>query len=208
MMDAHLRVNGRQRSRDLWRTAERLHLVHQLIKALAVPGRGPHHRHPQQPAELCKVHPDPFAPGLVQQVHTDDQVRGQLQHLEHQVQVALKAGGVADGHGAVRAAGEEKVPGGLLLGGVGLQGVAPGQVHQNVPEVPVAAVALGVGHCLAGPVSRMLVHIGKGVEDGALAHVGVAAEGYHPVGVLTLLYRKPARGGVKMLHGAPPVPPV
>ena len=55
----------------------------------------------------------------------------ELQNLQHEVEIALQARGVADDEHRVRLAEAEKIPRGLLLCRVRHQRVAPGQVDKQ-----------------------------------------------------------------------------
>ena len=187
-----------------------IQLFHQLVKASLFPGNGAGHRNTQLFRQTLQVNGDILAGGFVHQVHTyQDPVR-YFHGLKYQVQVALQAGGVAHHHRPVRAAEAKEVPGHLLLGGVGHEGVGAGEVHQHIaPAAPLTA-ALGAGHCLARPVAGVLAQAGKGVEHGGLAHVGIARQGHDAViGPLTPEHqggvRRPgAGGGAGQSHRASP----
>lgn len=155
LMDAHSRVHDREINALARVCTELFHIVHELAEPFAVPGRGSHYRDAKKLAELLQVDFNAPAPGLVQKVYADDQIWSELQHLQYQIQIALKAGCIADGYSTVRAAGGEEIPGGLFFRGMGLEGVAAGEVNEDVAFILVGAVALGIGDCLAGPISCM-----------------------------------------------------
>ena len=123
------------------------------------------------------IHRDPLSRGLVHQVQADHRSFRDLQHLEHEVEIALEHGGVDDDQRAVGTAEEDEVPGDLLVDGRRQQGIRAGQVDHLVPVAVELEAALGPVHRLPGPVPRMLLQSGQGVEDRALSHVRVPRQG-------------------------------
>ena len=204
------RVAHRNRGRRLRGGDHPLYRRHQRLQPFPPAGGGAHHGHPQTAGQPLQLHPHTLALRLVQEVDAHHGAGLELQGLEYQIQVALQAGGVAHHHRPVRAAEAKEVPGHLLLGGVGHEGVGAGEVHQHIaPAAPLTA-ALGAGHCLARPVAGVLAQAGKGVEHGGLAHVGIARQGHDAViGPLTPEHqggvRRPgAGGGAGQSHRASP----
>ena len=155
--------------------------LHQLPQALVPPGGGSHHRHAQKAGKLRSIHLDPLAPRLVHQIDAHNGARGDLQRLEHQIQVALQAGGITDHHRAVGTAKAEEVPGHLFLGGMGHKGIGPRQIHQNIVPAPVGMPPLRVGHRLSRPIPGVLTEVGQRIEYRGLAHVGIPRQGDDPI---------------------------
>ena len=101
--------------------------------------------------------------------------------MQHQIQVAFQTGGVADHDDRIRLGETEKIAGHFLLGGVSQQGIGAGNIHQHIVVGGGGAITLGVGHRLAWPVAGVLLHAGQAVEQGALAHIGIARQSDHPI---------------------------
>ena len=170
----------------------------QGVQPPAAAGRRPHHRAAQPALQGRQVHPDVFFGRLVQQVHAHHHRPGNLQNLEHQRQIPGKAGGVHHHQGDVRLAGEQVVPGHLLLGAAGMEGVGSGQVHQGVGGVPVCIGPPGGGYGFSRPVAGVLVQVCQGVEYGGFPHVGVAHQGHHRArGAVCHLPFPPCRAAVR-----------
>ncbi len=105
----------------------------QLGNAFAAPCRGGNDRNAEFVSQLGRVDTDAPTPGLVHQIEADDHSIGDLEHLDHQVEVALETGRVDHDDGDVGAPEEEEVARDLLVGAAGLQGVGPGQVDELDP---------------------------------------------------------------------------
>ena len=173
--------------------------VHQLIQPFPAAGAGAHHRHAEILGQLVKINADILFLGLVHQVDADHHPVGDLHGLQHQVQVALQAGGVADHHDAVRPAEADKIPGHLFLRGMRHEGICTGDIHQNGVHPLMGVVPLGVGNGFSRPIAGMLIQAGQLVEHGAFPHVGVARQGDDLIAVLPLdekpfIRRAPAGG--------------
>ena len=150
----------------------------QLRQAPAPAGGGAHHRAGELPGQGGQVNFQAVLFRLVQQVHAHHQPGCDLPDLQDEIQVSAKAGGVRHGQGHIRRAGEKIIPGHLLLGGVGGEGIGAGQVHQADGAVPGPEGALRRGNGFARPVPRMLMQPRQGVEDGGFAHIGIARQGH------------------------------
>ncbi len=151
----------------------------QLVQPPAAPGGGADHRTAQLRRQHVQVHPDALLLRLVQQVHAKRRRPGNLQNLQRQGQVPLQAGGVRHHQRHVRLPAQQVVPGDLLLGGAGVEGVGPRQVHQGIGPAVICIRPPGGFHRLAGPVSGVLAQVGQRVEYGGFPHVGVAHQGDH-----------------------------
>jgi len=115
--------------------------------------------------------------GLIQEVDAQHHRPGDLQDLEDQGEVAFQAGSVGDDEGDVGLTGEDKIPGDFLLGGAGIKGVSPREVHEGIGTAAVCKDAVSGIHGFTGPVSGMLVEVSQGVKDGRFADVRVTHEG-------------------------------
>ena len=151
--------------------------VEQLVDAHPVPRRAGDHRHPQFLLQPGRVDGDAVPAGLVHQVQEHHHPVGDAQYLQHEVQVALETGGVDHHHGDVGAPEEQEVARHLLVRAPRLQRVGARQVDELDARAAVGEGALGPHDGLARPVAGVLPQAGEGVEDGALADVGVAGEG-------------------------------
>ena len=98
--------------------------------------------------------------------------------MQDEVHVALQACGVGHHDGHVGLAKEDKVAGDLLVLRRGGERVGTGQVDDAIRVATVAKEALGLADRLAGPVARVLLQSGQGIEDGALARVRIAGQGH------------------------------
>ena len=112
--------------------------------------------------------------GLVKQIHAEDTPVRQLQHLEHQEQIALQAGGVPQHQDAVGLLTPEIFGGNPLLLRPGAEGICAGQIHQPVGPPLIAVAALGHSHSFSRPIAGMLAEPRQGIEQGALPHIGVS----------------------------------
>ena len=97
-----------------------------------------HDRHAQFARKLLVVDRQPVALGLVHQVQADDRPVGDLQHLQHEVQIALKPRGVDHDDGHVRLAEQDEVAGDLLVVARGQQRVRARQVDELEPVAVVS----------------------------------------------------------------------
>ena len=145
----------------------------QAAQAALFPGSDPNHRNPQPPGQEAQVQGKALALRLVHQVDADHHPGRDLQDLQYQHQIPLQGSGVADYDDPFRPGGTQEIPGHLLFRGVGQQGIGPRQVHQH-PPMPASA---GQGHGLSRPVSGVLPHTGKRIEQGAFAHIGIPGQG-------------------------------
>ena len=135
-----------------------------------------HHRNTQPRGQLVDVDSDPVAPRLIHEVETHHHPVGDLQNLEHEVEVPLQPGGVHDDHGDVGLPEQHEVARYLLVGTPRLEAVRAGEVDQlDAPALEIER-PLGARHRLAGPVAGVLAQTGECVEDGALPRVGIPAE--------------------------------
>ena len=149
-----------------------------LSDPLAAAGRRADHRHAQGLRKGRRVHGDALLLRLVQQVHAQHRPGLHRQDLQREGQAPPKAGAVQDHDAGVRPAGSDEVRRRPLLLGHGPEGVGPRHVHQGEgPPVHPGRARLEA-HGLARPVARVLPKARGGVEQGALAHVGVAAEAH------------------------------
>ena len=158
-----------------------LHGLQEFLQALSPAGRRPHHRDPQPPGELRKLHLDPLPLGLIQEIDAHHCSAVELQRLEDQVEVAFQAGGVAHHHRRVRPAEAEKIPGRLFLCRAGLERVGPRKIYQKIAPSPMFAPPLGSRHRLSRPVPGMLPQMGQPIEERGFPHVWVPRQGHHPV---------------------------
>jgi hypothetical protein len=131
---------------------------------------------------LSSSSPSPLR--LVHEVQTDDDAVGDLEHLEHEVEIALESRGVHDDDRHVGLSEQDEVARDLLVVARRQQRVRAGQIDELVAVVAQREPALGARHGLAGPVSGVLSETRECVEDGALAGVRVAGERDDEVPVL------------------------
>ena len=151
--------------------------VEQPVDADPRAGRASHHRDAELPLEPRRVDRDAVAPGLVHQIHVDHHPVGDVEDLQHEVQVALEAGGVDHRHRHVGPPEQDELARHLFVGAARLQRIGAGQVDDLHARAAVRERSLGADDGLAGPVPGVLPESGQGVEDGALADVRVAGEG-------------------------------
>ncbi len=100
------------------------HLIdrHQQFRdALAAPCRGGNDRNAEFVGQLGHVDTDALTPGLVHQIEADDHSIGDLEHLDHQVEVALETGRIDHDDRDVGTPKEEEVAGYFFVGAAGLQ---------------------------------------------------------------------------------------
>ena len=135
-----------------------------------------HARHAERIRQRGEIRPDAAALCLVHEVDADNGASGDLQNLQHEVQVALEAGRVADDDHGVRSAEAQKVARDLLFGGLGAERVRARNVHEHIRFSRKAAYALRAAHGFARPVPGVLAQPGERVEHGALAHVRVPGQ--------------------------------
>ncbi len=74
-----------------------------------------HRGHAEIARQAAHVDVDPLAPGFVHQVHGHDDLVGDLEHLQHEIQIALERGCVDDDDRAVGGAEEQEVARDLLV---------------------------------------------------------------------------------------------
>ena len=151
--------------------------VEQSVDADPRAGRAGHHRDAELPLEPCRVDRNPVAPGLVHQVDVDHHPVGDVEDLQHEVQVALEPRRVDHRHRHVGPSEQDELAGHLFVRAAGLQGVGARQVDDLHARAAVREGPFGPHDGLAGPVAGVLPESGQGVEDGTLADVGVAGEG-------------------------------
>jgi hypothetical protein len=72
---------------------------------------------------------------------------------------------------------QNKIPGNFLFRIGGVQGITPGQIHYLIFTAFKTACPICQHNGFTGPVSGVLLHFRKGVENGALAYVRVPGQG-------------------------------
>ena len=149
----------------------------ELVDAHPAPGHAAHDRHAELLLQAPRIHRDAVPTGLVHQVQVDDDAVRDVQDLEREVQVPFETGGVDHEDGDVGPPEQDEVARHLLVRASRLQGVGAGQVDDLHPLALVGERPFGARDRLAGPVARVLPEAGQGVEDRALADVGVPGEG-------------------------------
>ena len=149
----------------------------EAVQALAAPDRRAHHGDPQGILQCGQVHFNALFPGLVQEIDAQHHRVGARHHLQNQVEIPLQAGGVGYHQGGVGLAGTDEVPGDLLLGALGKEGIGAGEVHQGIGLPAVCKAATGGGNGLARPVARVLVEMGQCIKYRGLSHVGISRQG-------------------------------
>ena len=144
------------------------------------PGDCADHRDAQPLLQQPQIRRRMLAARLIHQVDAYHHAGAGFHGLQHQVKVALYAGGIAHHHNGIRPAETDVVAGNLLLGGMSHQGIGAGDIHQQVAVAVLPAGAAGVRHSFARPVAGVLVHAGQGIEYGAFPHIRIAGQGNHP----------------------------
>ncbi len=146
-------------------------------EAFPAAGDGGNDRYAQLLGKQSGLYPDAFLFRFIHQVDAYDDPGGDLHGLEGQIQAAFQAGGVAYDYDRVRLSEAEKIPRDLFLRRMRHKGVGAREIHQNAGLSFADALSLGVGHRLARPVSRVLLHAGQPVENGTFSHVGIPRQG-------------------------------
>ena len=149
------------------------YLDEQLGNALARAGTSPYDGDAEAAGEPLEVDLDLITACLVEEVHAEDDLIGDLQHLQQEVHVALQAGGVSDDDRDVGAVEEDEVAGDLLILARRGEGISTWEVYNLVALASVVEGALSLADRLARPVPRMLLEPREGIEDGALPRIGV-----------------------------------
>jgi hypothetical protein len=124
---------------------------------------------------------DAAALRFVHEVQADHDAVRDLEHLQHDVQVALEYGGIDHHDGHVGLAEQHEVARHLFVEARREQRVGARQVHQLEPFVAARKRPFGAGHGLAGPVAGVLPEARERIEDRALAGVGIPGERHHVV---------------------------
>ena len=155
--------------------------LHQFGQALVVAGRRRHHAHAQVAGQPAGIDLDAAPPRLVHQVETHHRAIGDFQHLQHEVQIALEAGGIDHHHRDIGLTEQQEVACHLFIETRRQERVGARQVHELVALVARGKGALGAGHRLARPVAGVLAQARERVEDRALAGVRVAGQGHDVV---------------------------
>jgi hypothetical protein len=155
--------------------------LHQRGQPFAEAGGGRHDAHAEITREAAIVDLDATALRLVHQVQADHDAVRDLEHLQHDVQVAFEHRGIDDHDGHIRLAEEHEVARHLFVETRRQQRIGAGQVHQLEALVAVRKRPFGARHRLAGPVAGVLPEARERVEHGALAGVGIAGERDHVV---------------------------
>ena len=153
--------------------------VGQLLHAL-VPGRHHrHHRDAERRLQHVRLDVDAVLLGDVEHVQPQHHRLLHRQQFRHQIEVALQCRGVDHGDDDVGPLADQVVARDPLFLRVGGQAVGARQIHQVEAEAVLAAEGAGLLlHRLARPVADVLAQAGEHVEDGGLAHVGLADEGH------------------------------
>jgi hypothetical protein len=175
--------------------------LQQKVESFPRAGDRRHDRHAQVARQAPLVDLQPVAAGLVHQVQADHDTIRDLQHLQDQVEIALQPGNVADDQRDIRLPEEQKVARHFLIGARRQQGIRPGQIDQFEAAAAVLETALRASYRLARPVAGVLAQAGEGVEDRALAGVGIATEGDHIVPLGHVDAQAPQVGGVMRRTG-------
>ena len=90
--------------------------VEQFREALPLPHRCRDDRNAKPVFKRLDIDPDPVTARLIHQVEADHDAVGDLEDLQHQVEVPLQPGRVHHHHGHVGIAKQDEVPGNLLIG--------------------------------------------------------------------------------------------
>ena len=114
-------------------------------------------RHAEIARQAADVDLDALALGLVHQVDGDDHAVGDLEHLQHEVQVALERRGVDDDDRRVGPAEQQEVARDLFVVRRRQQRVGARQVHELVADLVELEAAFGARDRLARPVARVLL---------------------------------------------------
>ena len=133
-------------------------------------------RNPQLLLKAVRVDGDAVPPGLVHQVQEDHHAVGDVEDLEDKVEVPLETGGVDHHYGDIGTPEENEVARDLLVHTARLERVGAGKVHHLHPLALMGKGAFSPHDGLPGPVAGVLPETGEGVEDRALADVGVAGQ--------------------------------
>ena len=155
--------------------------LHQLGQPLVVARRRRHHAHAQVAGQTPRVHLDATPARFVHQVEAHHGAIRDLEHLQHEIQVALEARGIHHHHRDVGLTEQQKVTRHLFVQTRRQQRVGTRQVHELVALVARGEGALGARDRLARPVAGVLSQPGERVEDGALAGIRVAGQRHHVV---------------------------
>ena len=113
---------------------------------------------------------------FVCQIHTDNDSGRDLHGLKNQVQVSLQTGCITDDGNCIRFSKAQEITGNLFLGRVRHERIGARKVDQDTGPSFAGVPALGVGNRLARPVSRVLLHAGQAVENGAFSHIGISCK--------------------------------
>ena len=148
------------------------------FKALSVPGSYADHRNLQFFVKTLKIYPDVLFPGLVHEIYAQQHMWCHGTNLENKIEVPFQTGGVADSDHHIRMTLQYIIPGNLLLAGAAGERITPGQVYKTIFFSVKDAVPGSTFHCLAAPVSGMLMHACECVEYSALAYIGIANQCY------------------------------
>jgi hypothetical protein len=127
-----------------------------LIQALPEAGGGGHDGHPEVPRQPPLVDRQAIAFGLVDQIEADDDPVGDLEHLQHDVQVALEPVRVHHDDRDVGLAEQDEIARNLLVVARREQRIHARQIDQLVAFVRIGEAALGSSDGLAGPVAGVL----------------------------------------------------
>ena len=186
MVGPDLRRTGVER--DL-ASHHRIHRFHQLPQPLVLRGDHRDDGQPQGSLEDVRLDPHPLHLGHIHHVEPHHHRYRQAEEFGHQVEVALQGGGVHDGHHHVGPLPDDEVAGDPLLRRVGRQAIGARQVHDAHEKAVVVVRPHLLLNGLARPVAHVLVQTGQHVEDGRLAHVGLAGQGNrdHPLSLGQML---------------------
>ena len=102
---------------------------------------------------------------------------GKVTDLQSKNQAPFQTAGIAHADDGVGHFQQEKLPCGLLLGGMAGEGIDARQVGHADSAVPGGKRAFRAADGFSRPVSGVLMHAGECVEDGAFSDVRVPGEG-------------------------------
>jgi hypothetical protein len=154
----------------------------QVWNARIAPGRGEYDRHAEFARERTRIHCDAVALRLVDEVHAHHGAVGDVEHLQHEIQIALESRGVGHDHRDVGTSEQDEIAGDILVDAGRQQRVGAGQIDDAVLSPTEREAALGARDRLAGPVARVLAQSRQRIEHRALSDVGIAGQRDHAFG--------------------------
>ena len=150
------------------------HRIEQIVDSLVVAGLDRDHRHTHHASQAVVVQPGAAGLQFVEHVQRHDHPGVDIDQFGREVEVSLDVRGDDGVDHHVGGPRSEVVAHVTLLGGVGREGIGPGQVRDFEAVAAVEAVAALGPDRHAAVVADMLVPARNGVEERGFAAVGVS----------------------------------